>query len=681
MDKIIKYSLLFCLILATLLNINWLNSFILGIITSFLYFIVFGFLLGQYIFAKQKTLFKLIIGSFSLLAVYSLIGAIIYYFYQLNLVVVDILFILISGLIIYLNFKHTQELHIKIKIPKFTLNNIILIVSYLILFFISLYILWQAQTTEAINSPWQVIPSSFIIIYFIASINLLLLLIKNKNIVSTILVSFHFFLTTSIALIIYKLGYGFDPFIHQATEQTIFQQGFILPKPFYYLGQYSLVIILSHLVQLSTELIDKLLLPVILSIFLPYTIYQSLYSSFKWPKKICRILTLSFLMLPFGLFLVTTPQALANIFIIITLFLSFLYFKQKIPFYYLIILGLSSLFIHALAGLPIIIYLIITKLIASQFKFKNLILIAFSILSSLILPLALIFNSFISIYKVQINQINLNLIKLPEILHKQFNYFLDIAYLYQYLVYGILFTIALIVFFYLLKQKKLKIFLGTYLLFIILITNSILLKFIKLAYIIDYEQLEFSSRIFQISFYFLLPPIIYAFYILLSIALQIRTYRCFILFIIPLILTCSIYLSYPRYDDYDNSKFINISQDDFDIVNFIDKESQTQYIVLANQMTSAAALKTFGFVNYYNNHYFYPIPTGGQLYSYFEKMLYQSPNKETILEAMNITGVATAYFILPQDWHQAEIIIEKAKKEADKIYQLNEKYYIFKYIN
>jgi len=680
MDKIIKIFLFFSLILATLFNINWLHSFILGTIISLLYFLTFGWLLGQFLYTKQKIIFQLIFGNFSLLTIYSFIGALVYYFFQLNLTAINILFIVISVIVIALNFLQKQKFNFNFKIPKLTINNAILIITYIVLFFISLYILWQAQTTQAINSPWQVLPFSFFIIYFIASVNLILILITNKNLISTILLFCHFFLTTSIALIIYKLGYGFDPFIHQATEKAIFENGFILPKPFYYLGQYSLVVFLAHLLQVSTEIIDKLLLPLLLCIFLPYSIYQSLNLGFKWPKTICRILSLSFLFIPFSLFLVTTPQALANIFIIITLFLSFLYLKQKIPFYPLIIMGLCSLFIHALAGLPIIIYLIFIKLIKIEFKFKNILIILITLFSSFILPLAIILNSFVSIYKIKISWINFTIFNLPNILHKQFNYFLDIAYLYQNIIYLLIFIVAVFVFFYLLQQKKIKIFLSAYLLFIVLIINSVLLKFIKLDYIIDYEQFEFANRILQLSFYFLLPPIIYAIYIIFSIAIQNKIYKYFILIIIPIILTCSLYLSYPRYDDYANSKFINVSQDDFLLVDFIQTNSQAQYIVLANQMTSAAALKTFGFNKYYNGHYFYPIPTGGKLYQYFEKMLYQNPSKKTMIEAMNLTGVKTAYFVLTEDWAQAEIIIEKAKKEADKIYQLNEKYFIFKYL-
>ena len=62
-----------------------------------------------------------------------------------------------------------------------------------------------------------------------------------------VLSSLHLLLTFSVANIIFPLGFGFDPFIHQATEKHILDFGFILPKKLYYIGQYVLVGFLSKI--------------------------------------------------------------------------------------------------------------------------------------------------------------------------------------------------------------------------------------------------------------------------------------------------------------------------------------------------------------------------------------------------------------------------------------------------
>lgn len=680
MKDIIKNIFYFILISAILINLFIIKLTLLGILLGIIYIILFGFLLGKIIFKKQNFSFQIILGSFILICLYSFLGSIEYYFHLLDQISVSGIFILISVIILFLNFQNKD----KYKFNWHFLNqriikgkSFLLIIAYLLLFISSLIILFKNQTTDPINSPWQILPTAFFIVYFLASINLILVILYNKNFFSNILIAFHFFLTASIALIIYQLGFGFDPFIHQATENAIFNQGLILPKPFYYLGQYSVVVIFAHLFQISIEWIDKLLLPLLITLILPYAIFKSLSLSFKWPKYICRLLSLSFLVIPFTLFIVTTPQALANIIAIITLFLSFLYLKKQLPFFVLIIPALTSLAIHALAGLPILIYLIILFLINSKIKFKTAILSLTALISSIILPLALIINSQISINKASFN---FEHFQLPQLISKEYNYFLDLAYLYQNSIYLILILIAGLAAANLIKHKQFNIFISSFITFIILIINSFLLKFINLSNIINYEQTEFSSRTFQLSFYFLLPLIIYGFYLLIK-KTQKKKLAYILLFLLPAILTITLYLSYPRFDNYQDSKFINMTHLDLMSVELIELNADNQdYIVLANQMTSAAALKKFGFTKYYNEQYFYPIPTGSKMYQYFLKMLYQQTDKQTVNEAMDFAGVDLAYIILPKYWFNSKNIAAKIQEHADQTIILLDNYYIFKFI-
>ncbi len=708
MNKKVKQSFLILLTLAILLNINWLKSPELGFIFGFIYLIIFSCCLGAFLFNNAPKYWQVFAGLLSLISAYSLFGAIVYYFSRLDQLTISLLFILISGIIIFFTSKFqvlsglqsTKEKYPSrnimdssrilrmttvlqdIKFPKLTSANLILLITYLILFLISIFVLFKSQTSEAINSPWQIIPSYFFIIYFIATMNLIILCLKNNNFLTNIAISFHFFLTTAIALIIYKFGYGFDPHIHQATEQAIFNQGLILPKPFYYLGQYSIIVFLAHLFQVSIELIDRLFLPIFLSIFTPVIIYYSLLKSFNWSKNIIRLLSLSFLFLPFGLFLATTPQAIANIYVIIIIFLSFLYLQKKqINFKYLVFLSLTAILIHPLAGIPSLIYLIIVWGINNKFKFQKPILIIFSLLSALALPLALILNSFISIYKINFNFDNFKLIELPNIFAKQFNLFIDIAYIYSNSIYWLIFITALISFIYLLKIKQSKIFLASAICFVILIINSVLLNLINISFIISNEQDFFADRVRQLAFYFLLPLTIYGLYLFIKKSnKQGLVSQLFLIILLTTILVSSLYISYPRFDDYENSKFVNISQADYDAVELIEKDSQnTPYIVLANQMTSVAAVKTFGFSKYYNDYYFYPIPTGGKLYESFIKMLHEDTAKKTMIEAMELTETETAYFVIPTYWSRFVVISQNAATEADQIIKIDDKLNIYKY--
>jgi hypothetical protein len=239
-----------------------------------------------------------------------------------------------------------------------------------------------------------------------------------------------------------------------------------------------------------------------------------------------------------------------------------LYLEDKqIPFLYLIFLALTSLAIHAITGIPIIIYLIIVYLIKNKNLATKIILPIFAALSALALPIALLFNSYISIYKVGWQQNAINFIDWPSIFTTQYKLIFDLAYLYKNSIYWLFILIAIATLIYLIKQKRAEIFFASLLAFIILIVNAFLLNFIKVNFIIEYEQGDFAKRVWQLAFYFLLPIVCNGIYILAQKAWQKTIiYKFFLIFLLLNFITFSLYLSYPRFDDYDNSKFINVSQ-------------------------------------------------------------------------------------------------------------------------
>ena len=77
--------------------------------------------------------------------------------------------------------------------------------------------------------------------------------------------AFHLFVTLAPAAIVYEIGYGFDGFIHVAAEKLVAAAGVVTPKTPYYIGQYSLVVLISKLWQLPIAAVDRWLLPVMAS--------------------------------------------------------------------------------------------------------------------------------------------------------------------------------------------------------------------------------------------------------------------------------------------------------------------------------------------------------------------------------------------------------------------------------
>ena len=157
----------------------------------------------------------------------------------------------------------------------------------------------------------------------------------------------------------------------------------------------------------------------------------------------------------------------------------------------------------------------------------------------------------------------------------------------------------------------------------------------------------------------------------------------FILF--SLVITSSLYLSYPRHDRYITGRSFNLTQNDIGAVHVIQQNAQgKKYIALANQMVSVAALKEFGFVNYYPTRqgelFYYPIPTSSPLYDSYLKMVYDTPSRDNIEQAMELMNVDLAYFVLNDYWWDFKKLVTVASTEADEVVSLNNgKIYIFKY--
>ncbi|MFC1613292.1 hypothetical protein ACFL23_03080 [Patescibacteria group bacterium] len=463
------------ILIIILLNLLFFHSTTVGIIFSALYFIFYGKKIGKCIFPDESKIWHIFSGIFFILSFFSLFGAIIYYFYQLNNFIITILLISSHFIIHWIDrysdnrlgqkcIKSTGQFSNDKKSRKSTgLINILLSTAYLTILGILFTILYKFSTTEAIRSPWHIILNYFFIFYILATLLLINIILKQKSRFSLLFIMLHTFFTFSIALIIYKLGYGFDPFIHQATEKVILQNGFITPKPLYYLGQYSLVVFLAKTFQSGIKNIDTFLVPVLFSVYIPSFIYLCLKSilhdsqtklnaikesAVKKNNSYILLATLALLILPLSSFISTTPQALANIYAIIVIFLSFYVNLQPgVLNYILIFLTATAFLIHPLTGIPLIIFLILFFISKRKIKFKKTVITLISIISAIALPIIFIINSLISNaskIKLQLNSITLSSIINLNIFNseRQYNMIRDFVYLYGFNIVPIFLIIS-----------------------------------------------------------------------------------------------------------------------------------------------------------------------------------------------------------------------------------------------
>jgi hypothetical protein len=222
------------------------------------------------------------------------------------------------------------------------------------------------------------------------------------------------------------------------------------------------------------------------------------------------------------------------------------------------------------------------------------------------------------------------------------------------------------------------------------ISSSLLIAFIlssslSFSFLIDYERTNYSARLPILMGLFMIPAVlIFLDYLAGRVWKSDRIQIISGWLLISILLTTSLYLSYPRLDAYVNSKGFSVSKQDLTAVKSIEEKSTGKYIVLANQQTSVAALKELGFDHYFKNNtdeiFFYPIPTGGKLYQYYLKMVNENPSRKTMRSAMALAGVKESYFVVNKYWTFSNRLIAEAKLQADDFWDIdNGAIYIFKY--
>lgn len=585
-----------------------------------------------------------------LFSVFIVLNSAIYYLYQNNTLIICLSFFVSILITIYLFKDKKPE-----KIIRINLKPDIWLILFFIHLILSFLLLFSFKQEAALISPWQALPPLFFILYFLSALYLIFHLIKKKassSLSILALVSF-FFLSFSVNIIIFKLGYGFDPFIHQAALEHIRSFNLILPKTPYYIGYYSLVLLINKLLFIAIPLINQMIVPFLSALILPFLFYR--YSH----KEGLSILL--FLLLSFNLFNLSTPSNLAFLFLIITIFLNYKTENKVIP----LIASLASIAIHPIAGLPALSFTLLNRL-----KFRKLILIT----NLFIFPFIFYFFNQTSI---SLDNFSFNINKLFYL--NQETLILNLIYFWKENAW--IFLLVLLIYYSrnLLKDKFIKLSLLSSLSFYL---ASLISQVFIFTDLISYEQADYSERLKIVALIFMLPAILRIFSYL-SLRLKEKSVNLQIIYslAIALLLSASLYLGYPRLDNYHNSRSFSISSSDLKAVHFIDNKMADPYIVLSNQQLAVSALKELGFNHYLKvgdeEIYFYSIPTGGKLYQYFLETVYQDSSRGPIKKAMSLVNVDHGWLAIHDYWWASDKIVAELKLEADEYYLINDDLHLF----
>ncbi|MBU1203237.1 hypothetical protein KKH39_04325 [Patescibacteria group bacterium] len=624
---------------------------------------------------------KNVMGLLTILAYISLVYTMAYHLWQINIYIWLFVFLSIplavEILSYYQNSRHYFLTNTNFGFLKIShIRKTILPLAVIVLDIILVSALFKKASLGIIRSPWELVGFRFWLVFALSNFSLAASIIDQKSYKNIILICWHFFLISSIGIILYPLGYGYDSFIHLAVLENINQTGTIEPRLFLYIGQYALTFFLSNILQISIATANKLLMPALFSIFWPTSLYYGLRYGFNWSYKASYLAVLWSLFIGFNFAIMTTPQSLTFLLLAIFVFILPEINKKTISLYFTLLLSLMALTIHPLVGIPMLFFttiLAIWKL--KKHKKTNLILKVIAYGSSImILPVLFAIYQKINQFSWQ-EIIKINwwpIINLPRIFwFKSYSFPLDMIHnigANQFWIYSLIVLLGV----YAIFRENKYIFFKRLLIFSGLILANYLLASIFLSFNlqISYQKHDYINRIVFMLAIMLLPIFLTAVYFWWSSVLKKNklSQKTFIAVLTTMVISVSTYFSYPVYDQHANSKSFNITSTDLKTVQAIENDAQGQnYIVLANQMLGAAAIYQYGFRNYYNENFYYSMPLGSDnIYQNFLNMIENEASVEEVVMAMDKAGVDKVYFVVNNYWHSAKQAIKQAEETADK---------------
>ena len=676
-----------------------------GVISGVAYLLWFGWLYGRRTFKRESAAIQTLIGLLIITVLIIIIGSIVYYAFNLTALAAGgvLAVIALGGLAINWQWLTTLQVTTwhSLAVEYGALIHRLsgsawrrqryhlwrrsgLIAGFLILWLIAWQTVLAAATTAPIRSLWETLPTSFLAVYFALTVVIIIIHFTETNRTTNLFISrLYIFLSLGLAVFLYQIGFGFDTFIHHATEQAIWQNGYILPKTPYYIGLYSLVVILARLSQLSVSAIDTFIIPVFFATFVPAALFLTYRRLPNWSEKKYFWLVMALLLLPYQTLIATTPHALAFVIAMIAVITSQLLVERAVNprFAWLLVgLAMAATVIHPLVGIPLAMFvaLIIGWVVTA--RHRPMIMTLLTIAAVVALPV--VFGIGARFWPAVIAPLTLDnatwqfftthiLPTWPDFTIGQ-NIFVSLAHLWEQLRWWLLGASASYGI-WLYRRSSTPYVLAC----LVVGVDYLMIKiFLPFDSVIAYERFVFANRLVPLAFLFALPLCLIAWQHLADV-IRRRPWllRWFFTGVIAGAVTASLYLAYPHHDVFTISRLYSVSETDLATVMMIEEKSHGPYVVLANQMVSAAAVRVVGFNRLYDidgtTQYFYPIPTASPLYNYYLAMI-KNPLRSNITELFSRVAVDEVYFVVNNYWDDAATIVAQSKTIADDAWPIND---------
>lgn len=542
----------------------------------------------------------------------------------------------------------------------------------LIAWIVLVRLLARQGTDLSVQTPWTLLPKGFFLLITLPFFASLAVAWRDRTKIGVAFTAALSWLSVSVITpLLYPLGYGFDGFIHRASQRLILTTGTLKPKPLYYIGQYVWTTWLVQAFDVALRTIDIWLVPV--SVLLP------LFALYVWtkddPEGGSWRLPLATLLLPLGAFVNTTPQSFSYVVGFAALIAALWEKPQKKTWIVPIVWALWATTIHPLGGLPFLALvggLWLADLLKARWK-KGAVLTLATIGGLLAIPVAFWAQSKLGGASIGWSWEFLSTLNIGQLLgsfvvapRQTLNVWVDGTEWAAICFQGLLLVVSLWQIIRPLKPAYRWLgIMGIGLLGV----RWTLEHAAVFSFLIKYEQGNYTERLTILSGLMLAPGTAHWLETRLR-QISLRSTFLFggLLLAFAALWSVRVYDSLPRYDAAKASGGWNVSRADVEAVHWIREHAQgTNYAVLANQTVSASALETYGFLRYTNGDvFYYPLPTGGPLYQLFLKVSSVEGTKEDIKQAAVLTQSKTIYVVIDKYWWNADRVNEQLTGWADQ---------------
>jgi hypothetical protein len=540
----------------------------------------------------------------------------------------------------------------------------------------------QAATTRSINGAWILFPAGTFVAVALLYASGFLASLKSRTLIVAGIVAATLLTLASLTIFIYPLGYGFDGFLHRASEAVILESGTLTPAPPSYIGQYTLVTWLTRVLRIPPSIGDVWLVGA-LALLLPLACVH-LASKKRRGLAVLGLL----LALPLGILSATTPQNVA--YVLGLLALLWLVPTEEtsgrgetLPSERAISLAAPWIFLtwslatHPLAGLPFAFAGFALTIHSLRSTIARRTLIGLSLLGSLLaVPLAFSVRAALQsggLSWAWVRAVPSSLGWFAQRLAEPATHLAlwpDWANWQGYLLTFLLLGAAVLATF---KDKGRRSIWLTLIGFALAagLSSWLLEASGDFSFLISYERQAYAARLLVVMQLFLIPAALVGISYWFERAERAHPrMRAAALLIGLAWFSANVYNMLPRNDAAAIGHGWNVGQSDIEAVKFIEKQANGQsYTVLANQTVSAAAISTLGFKRYVGDIFFYPIPTGGPLYERFLQMM-EKPDLDIAKEAGDLGESKLVYVVVNQYWFRAPQLIERLKTISDRTWNV-----------